>query len=219
MLPHKGNNFFFLLFGLLITLLLMPVGWNRFDGIVTLAFTGTLVVSVWSLARTKWAYYVGLALAVISVMNSAIELGTDWREFATVSIGVPFAFCLLSMMIALRGVVVQTGVDANRIAGAVSVYLLLGLNWAFVFGFLLMADPGALTGIDVATGKSFLDLLYYSFVTLTTLGYGDIAPVSPVARALAYLEAVSGVMYVAILVASLVGSIGGPRDRSNEGQR
>ena len=51
-----------------------------------------------------------------------------------------------------------------------------------------------------------LSMLYYSFVTLTTLGYGDISPVSHVAHALSYLEAVAGVMYMAILVASLIGS-------------
>jgi len=216
MLPRKGNNFFFLLFGLLITLLLAPIGWNRFDGIVTIAFTATLVVSVWSLARTKWAYYAGLTLAVISVVISAIEFGTHWPSLVVVPSAVAFAFCLLSMTIALREVVFDTGVDANRIAGAVSVYLLLGLNWAFAYKFLLLADPGAFTGLGTGPGEPFLHLLYYSFVTLTTLGYGDISPISPVARALSYLEAVSGVMYVAILVASLVGSIRAGSDRSNE---
>jgi len=216
MLAHKGNNFFFLLFGLLITLLLAPIGLNRIDGVVAVAFTGTLVVGVWSLARTRWAYYAGLSLAVISVAISAIEVGTDWPRLVIVPNAVAFAFCLLSMTIALREVVTDTGVDANRIAGAVSAYLLLGLNWAFVYRFLVLADPGAFTGLEAAAGGSFLDLLYYSFVTLTTLGYGDISPVSPVARALAYLEAASGVMYVAILVASLVGSISAGPGRTTE---
>ena len=90
-------------------------------------------------------------------------------------------------------------------------------DWAIVFKFLTLVDPGAFNGLDGGSDQSFLQLLYYSFVTLTTLGYGDISPVSPVARALAYLEAVSGVMYVAILVASLVGSFGSGPDRKSEG--
>lgn len=53
---------------------------------------------------------------------------------------------------------------------------------------------------------TFLDLLYYSYVTMTTLGFGDITPATRIASALTYLEAISGVMYVAILVASLVGA-------------
>lgn len=206
MLPRSGNNFFFLLIGLLCLLLLAPIASGRFSNIVALAFTATLVVSVWSLARTRWAYYAGWVLAGASVLISAIEYGTEFPTLLIVSTGVTFAFCMLTMIIALREVVFARGVDANRLAGAVSVYLLMGLNWAIVFSFLALADPGAFSGLQISSERSFLHLLYYSFVTLTTLGYGDISPVSPVARALAYLEAISGVMYVAILVASLVGS-------------
>jgi len=215
MLPRKGNNFFFLLFGLLITLLLAPIVAGRWDGVVTLAFSGTLVVSVWSLARTKWAYVAGWILAVVSVVIGAMDIGFNQPALMAISGGVALTFCLVSMTIALREVVSDTGVDANRIAGAVSVYLLLGLNWAFVYMFLRLADPGAFTGLQAEASEPFLHLLYYSFVTLTTLGYGDISPVSPVARSLAYLEAVSGVMYVAILVASLVGSIRAGSDRTD----
>ena len=217
MLPHKGNNFFYLLFGLLILLLLAPIAAGRFDDTVAIAFTATLLVSVWSLARTRWAYYAGLTLAAVSVGISVIEYGTAYPTLIVFSSGVTFAFCMLTMTIALRDVVMRDrGVDANRLAGAVSVYLLMGLNWAIVFKFLTLVDPGAFTGLEGSSDQTFLHLLYYSFVTLTTLGYGDISPVSPVARALAYLEAVSGVMYVAILVASLVGSFGSGSDRTSE---
>jgi hypothetical protein len=206
MLPHSGNNFFFLLIALLCLLLLAPIAAERFENTLALAFTGTLVIGVWSLARTRWAYYSGLGLAVASVVISAIEYGTAFPTLILLSSGVTFAFCMLTMIIALRQVVFEREVDANRLAGAISVYLLMGLNWAIVFQFVSLSNPGAFTGLESGTERSFLEMLYYSFVTLTTLGYGDISPVSPVARALAYLEAVSGVMYVAILVASLVGS-------------
>ena len=59
--------------------------------------------------------------------------------------------------------------------------------------------------------SAYMDLLYYSYVTLSTLGYGDITPVSRAAQALSYLEAICGVMYVAVLVAALVGSYGNKR--------
>ena len=216
MLPHTGNNFFFLLFGLLILLLIAPIAVGRFDNIVAITFTATLLVSVWSLARTRWAYYAGWILAAVSVGISVIEYGTRYPTLIVFSSGVTFAFCMLTMVIALREVVLERGVDANRLAGAVSVYLLMGLNWAIAFRFLTLADPGAFTGLVGSSDQSFLHLLYYSFVTLTTLGYGDISPVSPVARALSYLEAVSGVMYVATLVASLVGSFGSRPDRKSE---
>jgi len=217
MLPLKGNNFFYLLFGLLIVLLLAPIASGRFNNTVAIAFTATLLVSVWSLARTRWAYYTGWALAAVSVGISVVEYTTEYPTLIVFSSGVTFAFCMLTMTIALRDVVMfDRGVDANRLAGAVSAYLLMGLNWAIVFKFLTLIDPGAFTGLEGTSDRSFLHLLYYSFVTLTTLGYGDISPVSPVARALAYLEAVSGVMYVAILVASLVGSFSSGADRKGE---
>jgi hypothetical protein len=216
MLPHSGNNFYFLLFGLLTLLLLAPIAAGQFENTVALAFTVTLVISVWSLARTRWAYYAGWILAVASLMISAIEYGTAIPTLIVLSSGVTFAFCMLTMIIALRQVVLERVVNTNRLAGAVSVYLLMGLNWAIVFQFLALANPGAFTGLEGSSDRSFLNLLYYSFVTLTTLGYGDIAPLSPVARALAYLEAVSGVMYVAILVASLVGSFSaGPSQKES----
>jgi voltage-gated potassium channel Kch len=66
--------------------------------------------------------------------------------------------------------------------------------------------PGAFNGLEqVIWYENFADVAYYSFVTLTTLGYGDISPVIPIARFLVYMEAIVGVFYMAILVASLIG--------------
>jgi hypothetical protein len=211
-----GGNFYFLLGGLLILLLLAPLASGVLDGAVSIGFSATLVVSVWSLARTRWAYYTGLGLAVLSVVLSGLEIGSTLPDLLAFTALVTFLFCMLTMGIVLREVIYARRVDANRLAGAISVYLLLGLNWAIAYSFLARVDPGAFAGLEVNAEQLFLHLVYYSFVTLTTLGYGDIAPVSSLARALAYLEAVSGVMYVATLVASLVGSFGSSRDDTSE---
>ncbi|HHO58670.1 MAG TPA: two pore domain potassium channel family protein, partial [Thiotrichales bacterium] len=72
--------------------------------------------------------------------------------------------------------------------------------------FVAQAIPGAFKGLEqLVWYLNFSDVAYYSFVTLTTLGYGDITPVSPIARFLVYMEAVVGVFYMAVLVASLIG--------------
>ena len=113
--------------------------------------------------------------------------------------------------IALREVLFGEKMDGNRIAGAVCVYLLIGLTWTFVYYFIALGMPGAFNGLSPDHDLRFIDLLYFSFVTLTTLGYGDVTPATPFARALAYLQAVTGTMYMALLVASLIGSF---RDRS-----
>lgn len=95
--------------------------------------------------------------------------------------------------------------SSNRIVGAICVYLLLGTLWAFLYTVVELAAPGSFAGIGefgVADWES--DFVYFSFITLTTLGYGDITPVSGTARVLVYAQAVFGVFYIAVLVSSLV---------------
>jgi hypothetical protein len=115
-------------------------------------------------------------------------------------------FYLWAIWLAGKQILFSGPVDANKIVGAICIYLLMGLIWAMMYLFLAQAVPGAFNGIkQMVWYHNFADVAYYSFVTLTTLGYGDISPVAPVARFLVYMEAVVGVFYMAILVASLIG--------------
>ncbi len=100
----------------------------------------------------------------------------------------------------------------NHLMGALSVYLLLGVIWALLFALLRLFDGSALANVTGAPGQPGAtgELLYFSYVTLTTLGYGDVAPSSPLARSLAILEAVNGQLFLAVLIASLIGRIGRP---------
>jgi len=82
----------------------------------------------------------------------------------------------------------------------------MGLILTLMYLFIAQAIPGAFNGVEqMVWYDNFADVAYYSYVTLTTLGYGDISPVAPIARFLVYMEAVVGVFYMAILVASLIG--------------
>jgi voltage-gated potassium channel Kch len=94
----------------------------------------------------------------------------------------------------------------HRIQGAVAVYLLLGMMWAFAYLLLLLQFPGAFQPADLGADHAarFSNLVYFSFVTLTTVGYGDITPAHPIVRALATLEALVGQLYPAILIGRLV---------------
>jgi hypothetical protein len=93
--------------------------------------------------------------------------------------------------------------SAQRIAGAVTIYLLIGLIWARLYQIIEMVSPGS---FHVQQGEEFnaASLTYFSFVTLATLGYGDITPVHIIARDLAVLEAVMGQLYLVILISRLV---------------
>jgi hypothetical protein len=90
------------------------------------------------------------------------------------------------------------------IHGAIAVYLLIGVCFSFVFLAIYGFDPGSFKGLEDA-GVSHNKFTYFSFVTLTTLGYGDVTPVSRMGESLATMEAVIGQLYLTVLVARLVG--------------
>jgi len=136
-----------------------------------------------------WLYQLGYAPAVLTVVSPA--LGALFLSHVT--------------QVLLRHVIRADRVDVEMIYGAIAGYLLLGLIWALLYAVIEALQPGsfALTATTEDT-RPWDDLLYYSFVTLTTLGYGDVLPLSVQVRSLAILEAVTGVFYVAVLVARLV---------------
>ena len=105
-----------------------------------------------------------------------------------------------------RNVLFTGTIDANKIVGAICIYMLLGLIWAIVYLFIAEVVPGAFSGLPQAPWlDNFGTAVYFSFVTITTLGYGDISPALPLPRFFVYMEAIVGVFYMAILVASLIG--------------
>jgi voltage-gated potassium channel len=104
-------------------------------------------------------------------------------------------------------------VTYNTVCASLCIYLLLGLVWALAYTVVGVLDPAAFTcTVDAAkhpawmrVGRGETAVLYFSFSTLTTLGYGDIVPTSPISRMLASVEAITGQLYLAVLVARLVG--------------
>ena len=119
-----------------------------------------------------------------------------WREISTLATLV--ALCWVVLALVLRPGPITT----RRIEGAIAVYLLLGFSWAHAYELVVLWHPGAFTG--AVEGRGSPPWTYYSFVTLTTMGYGDIMPVHPLARAGAVLEALTGQLYLAIMLARLV---------------
>lgn len=113
-------------------------------------------------------------------------------------------FALVTWVLLHRILSATTHVTGELIAGSIAVYLLLGIAFAYLFALVELHSPGAFAFADRA-GHADPDFYYYSLVTLTTLGYGDITPLAPMARGLAALEAVIGPVYLTVLVARLVG--------------
>lgn len=141
------------------------------------------------------------SLRLALALNGSPELA---GLFYTVAIGF-FGFVA---SIILRGVFdSQTRVSQDTICGALSVYLLFGLVWAFAFSLLELSSPGSFSGLgltEFADFGHFKRFLGFSYVTLTTLGYGNISPATPPADSLAATEAIVGQLYLTVLVARLV---------------
>ncbi|NIQ41114.1 MAG: hypothetical protein GTN85_03425 [Pseudomonas stutzeri] len=98
--------------------------------------------------------------------------------------------------------------------------MLLGVFWGLAYLLVGVADPAAFNGVAGPNlGALSPEFFYFSFVTMTTLGYGDIAPAAPLARSLAYLQAVIGQLYVAILIAGMVGAHVASRMERRESHR
>ncbi len=118
------------------------------------------------------------------------------------------AFHAFAVVLLLGYVLRDEVVTTDELFALACIYVLLALLWASAYALVILADPRAIfinptNDLDGIVGWS--DLVYYSMTTLTSTGYGEITPVSPAARALAMLQQVVGVLFVAILIARLTG--------------
>ena len=95
-------------------------------------------------------------------------------------------------------------IDFHIVSSTISIYILIGVFWYLLYMFLLMIDPDSFTFNLQHTNKLSIDMLYFSFTTLTTLGYGDITPTSYTAKMWAMTEAMVGVMFLALIISRLV---------------
>ena len=140
-----------------------------------------------------------IALFWLDYFNPRAGLGV-WAVFGRL-----LAVSLLTALV-IRQVFREGPITLQRIQGAVAVYLLLGLTWAGIYELIGGIWAGAFRFSDAPRSRSELSasLAYYSFVTLTTMGYGDITPLHPAARSAAILEALTGQLFPAILIARLV---------------
>ncbi|MCZ6831407.1 MAG: potassium channel family protein [Gammaproteobacteria bacterium] len=207
----RRDNFIWLLGGLVFLLfsgaLLAQYGVPGGQRLINISISVALLVAVWSMEqqRDHWLRSrIGLSLVVAALMIGDVFL-KDAR-LTLVQLGFIFVFLNLTTYLACRQVLFSGNVDGNKIIGAICIYLMMALGWAF--GYLLIEElyPGSLSGLDHSDWHDNLqDVIYFSFVTLTTLGYGDISAVLPLARFISYMEAITGQFYIAILVASLIG--------------
>lgn len=175
------------------------------EGLVgRILYTLILISGVLAATRNRKATLVAAVLV-------AADIAVGWAAAAVPGPGIRAASLALSMttvviliLVVMAQVFREGPITMHRVFGAVAVYLLLGLAWTFAYSLTDLLRPGSFTLQSAAGENRFVAFIYYSFVTLSTVGYGDIAPVNPLARSLATAEALTGQLFPAILIARLV---------------
>jgi hypothetical protein len=209
-LIQQSDNFSWLLGALVFLLfsnaLSTQLGFQQGQRLVNVTLMMTVVIAVWSVNEGgRWLNWkLGMSFVVISLMigDSLMEANT-LAIYQLVSV---FLFLNLTLYLCWKQVMFSGRVDSNKIIGSICIYILLAVIWAFAYLIVEMFVPGSFNGLKIGLWQENLEaLVYYSFVTLTTLGYGDITPIQPLVRFMAYLEAITGIFYTTVLVASLIG--------------
>jgi len=164
-----------------------------------------IIVRTFSLHQKLFRLYLGVAGLAFALETIAI-LGWYSPE-ATLFLFFIQAIYIIYLGVAafliLRDILLSQRVTADTIRGGICVYFLIGFLWALLYSIIYSFDNQAFSQ-PIITTNYYGNIIYFSFTTITTLGYGDIVPVSPLAKMLTNLEAVVGQMYPAILIAILV---------------
>jgi len=210
--PIKKNHFIWLTVSLVGLMLAGAFSRTMPDnltlGLIEYTSVVLLLLSLLSL-KTHHVWGKGF-LVIIGIMSAVVVVrgATDIGYFEYFYLGLYLTFLLAAAWLVGSQVLFTGDVDINVIVGSVALYLLIGLIYSIFYTILLEFSPEALKGIEAAAWYDNLPTTtYFSFVTLTTLGYGDISPTTPIAEVIVVLEAVTGMFYFAVIVASLIGGI------------
>ncbi len=201
---------------LLISLIVLLAGYpivtklevHKFYGLLLAA---QLVMSVYSIGESKRHLWTAVSLCIPGFalqLVTAIHPTRGNMLLADVAVAIFLAYVIV---VIYRAILKEASFSENNVAGAISVYLLIGVFWAVVYNIIAIVQPQSFSDFELQEVGGMVryaggaDFLYLSFVTLTTLGYGDITPDTNLAQTAAWMEAVVGQLFVAVTIASLVG--------------
>lgn len=174
-------------------------------------FTAMLFLSTYILCDTRNDTIVALIFGIPTVGAHVTQFFFPELIPPAIPMALFVLFYVHMTLSVFRHVLRENTVDSDIIAGSVCTYLLFGMIWAMMFTFVEEMQPGSFQlafqdGPLTPDGSTphFTFFLYFSFTTLTTLGYGDILPMTPAARSLSSIEVITGVLYIGAFVARLI---------------
>lgn len=204
----RSKDRFLILLCMIIGLLILQPILGRFIAVrilINIFLTAICLSMVHSISSKKGHAIAGIFLAI--VMLASVWLQYVYPNKTIEAVGMLAGVLFTAVVIAglLDFILKSERVSREIIYAAILLYLLAALMWAFLYTFLEWLDPTSFNLNLSQVQSNFAAFKYYSFVTITTLGYGDIVPVSEVAKAFAITEAVVGQLYLVVAVAWLVG--------------
>jgi len=202
----QGPHFMRLLALLLVMIAVTPVmeEFLRIPFLEEVLFTAIFAYSIYSLGLGRRLMALGLCLAIPAVLFIWLGVRRPESGFALASHLCGAGFIALIVFLILRHIFRRRDVDADTIAASIVAYLLMAVMWGLVYQVIHILIPGSFH-FPAGTEPNPTVFRYFSLVTITTVGYGDMVPLSKAARGFANLEAVVGQIYLVILVSWLVG--------------
>ena len=194
------SRFIYIIFAIILVLLVNP--FIRPLGLIGHLFSTLLLsmiplASAYAMTEDRKKAIIVLLIAAPFVILDGLNVFFINRPLMVVAFGfgtILYFYIVVLLVIKLLSIRVIT---AELIFCAISIYLLIGIMWAGIYSVLEGISPGSFSETT--------DLLYFSFVTLTTVGFGDVAPLSVLSRRLAVFEAAMGSIYMAVIIAMIVG--------------
>jgi len=186
------------------------------DIIVAILLSLVLLCAVIAVADHRRVFFIALVLAVPAI-------GGRWISHFRPDLVPPPVFLTSGLVLIafvvwnlLRFVLRAPSVNTDVLCASISAYLMLGIVWTIAYWLVDQVTPGGAFAFNTSGEKQSMhgfNAFYFSFITLSTVGYGDITPVSKVARMLAAMEAITGLLYVAVLIARLVAIYSSPKSQ------
>jgi Ion channel len=205
------RKFLILFLFLLVSLLIYPYAESNAFAYYTFRVLGstTIVICVYAASFRRSLVITAIILAIPAFLLRGLNLTVSASSLSILNVVLSFLFDALIVVAIFRRVVAPGQPNSETIFSALSLYLLVGFAFASIYGMVALVQPRAfyldpLTNFHTRPDR--LDFIYYSFATITSLGAAGITPVSGEARCVSVIEAILGVLYLAVLISRLIGA-------------
>jgi hypothetical protein len=206
-----GHKFFLLFLFLLASLVLYPYVQSGGFGYFAFRVLGSAVIliAVYAIRLRRTLLLLALLLAVPALLERMLLPRADAGVLPILNIVLSFVFDVFVVVVIFRRVFTKEQPNSETVFGALCIYLLVGFTFASIYGMVAAIQPKAfyldpLTNLHTIPNR--FDFIYYSFAAMTSLGAAGITAVSAPARSLSVIEAILGVLYLAVLIARLMGA-------------